>query len=199
MLFAAVLGCGSSCSEAGGPPGIATAVSASVTAVCALVSGGVQCWGDNSVGSLDNGGPRLTLVPARATGLATGVTAVAMGGPHGCAVVGGAAECWGTNSVGALGDGSMKDSPIPVPVSGLSSGVSAVWASLSYNCAIVGGGALYCWGANNYGLLGTQEPSVARPTPIAVDMFPSGVTAIATASYNACAIMNGTAFCWGGN
>ena len=198
VLFAAVLGCGSSGSEADGPPGIATAVSAGATAACAVVSGGVQCWGDNNVGNLDNSGRHLLLVPIRITGLATGVTAVAVGGPHACAVVGGAAECWGTNRNGQLGDGSTTDSPIPVPVSGLSSGVSALSASSYYTCAIVSG-ALACWGDNSGTQLGTKDPSVPHPTPIAVDMFPSGVTAITTAGDSACAVMNGAAFCWGGN
>ena len=199
VWLAAALGCGSSGGEEGGPPGIATAVSAGATGACALVSGAAQCWGDNSTGRLANGGPRMILVPVRVTGLATDVSDISMKGIlHACAVVRGAAQCWGANYQGVLGDGTMTDSPIPVPVSGLTSGVTAVSAGGYYACAI-GGGALECWGDNSAAQLGTDTPTAAKPTPIALAMFPSGVTAISTGGDHACAVMNSGAFCWGNN
>jgi alpha-tubulin suppressor-like RCC1 family protein len=193
----AVLGCGSSGVQKGGPPGIAVDVSGSGTGDCALVSGGVQCWGDCGVGPIEDGIARATLLPVRVIGAGSGVTAVSQGPAHGCAVVHGGAQCWGDNYGGALGDGSMTSSTTPVPVAGLTSGVTAVSVGGAFACAVVAG-ALACWGANHATQLGTDEPSVPSLTPIAVSKLSSGVTAVSAGNTYGCAIVNGGAYCWGG-
>ena len=63
--------------------------------------------GDNRDAAIDSSVSGMSLIPVRATGLVSGVTAVSAGGSHACAVVQGAAKCWGYNVGGALGDGSM--------------------------------------------------------------------------------------------
>jgi alpha-tubulin suppressor-like RCC1 family protein len=182
----------------GAASGIATAVSAGATEVCALVGGGVQCWGDNRDGAIDSTVSGMSEVPIRATGLASGVTAVAAGGSHGCAVVQGAAKCWGYNLEGALGDGSMTSSPSPVAVAGLGSGVTAISAGDRYSCAIVTGGGLECWGRNVAGTDGTgSSANVAILSPTPAPMLASGVTRVSAGGDHACAIMNGAAYCWG--
>jgi len=192
VWLVAVLGCGSSGVQ-GGPPGIAVDVSGSATGNCALVSGGVQCWGNAGVGPIKNGVARETLLPVRVIG--AGATAVSQGPAHGCAVVNGGGQCWGDNYEGGLGDGTMTASRTPVPVSGLSSDVTAVSAGGAFACAIVAGG-LHCWGANTGGQLGTDEPGLRSVTPIAVSKLSSGVTAVSAGDNHACAIVNGEAFCW---
>ena len=58
---------------------ITTDSSAAVTAVaaggghsCAVVNGGVQCWGYNLEGQLGNGSATQSLVPVQVTGLTSG-------------------------------------------------------------------------------------------------------------------------------
>lgn len=71
-----------------GLPGPATALAARATHTCALVDGGVWCWGSDSATS-------STTQPAPISGLGSGVTLLAVGVEHGCALVNGVLECWG--------------------------------------------------------------------------------------------------------
>ncbi|HTP27551.1 MAG TPA: hypothetical protein VMK12_18100, partial [Anaeromyxobacteraceae bacterium] len=86
---------------------------------CAIVGGGVQCWGNNGDGQLGNNSTSDSHTPVQVHGMTTGATAVAGGDSHTCAVVEGRAWCWGSNSHGELGNNSSKGSDVPVPVSGL--------------------------------------------------------------------------------
>jgi alpha-tubulin suppressor-like RCC1 family protein len=66
-------------------------------------------------------------------------------------------------------------------------------------CAITGQGALYCWGDNQYGELGTgTKVNLTRPVRTVAD-YTSGVTDVAVGYQFACAIVNGAAVCWGRN
>src|SRR5207237_288151 len=111
---------------------------------CALVSGGVQCWGASV--SSD--------VPVALPGLMAGVQAYAAGSDHVCAIrTGGAALCWGNGYRGAIGNNSTGFNWTAGPVTGLNSGVQAIAAGSESSCAAVNGGAM-CWGYNNWGQLG---------------------------------------------
>jgi alpha-tubulin suppressor-like RCC1 family protein len=74
-----------------------TAVAASGEwSACAVVSGGVQCWGDGSYGQLGNGTVTPSNVPVGVTGLSSGIADVVTGDVHGCARTSkGAVQCWG--------------------------------------------------------------------------------------------------------
>ena len=74
------------------------AISAGAGQNCALVSGGVQCWGHKNWDVPDDNSTTDTYVPVAVSGLTSGVTAVAAGS-HTCAVVNGGAQCWGSNFV----------------------------------------------------------------------------------------------------
>ena len=170
---------------------------------CALVNGGVQCWGDNSYGQLGSNAAVLNSDPATVQGLDNGVGAVTLGYYHACALVGGGVWCWGDNATGQLGDGSDAGSGVPVPVQGLGapdSGVQAVAAGGSFTCAIVGGG-VQCWGDNELGDLGNGSAGgSALPVPVVgLGGAGSGVQAIAAGRYHACALVNGGLQCWGDN
>ncbi len=168
------------------------AIAAGGVHTCALTgAGGVKCWG--------NANP----TPVDVSGLTSGVIAIAAGGGHTCALTSaGGLKCWGANDYGQLGDGTSDAGahPTPVNVSGLTSGVAAVVAGQSFTCALISGGGVKCWGANDYGELGTTANSSANPTPVDVSGLTSGVSAIAAGDLHACALTSaGGVKCWGLN
>ena len=61
---------------------VATSVSAGFGHSCAVVDGGVQCWGKNSNGELGNNSTTQSLVPVQTIPALSNVTAVAAGGNH---------------------------------------------------------------------------------------------------------------------
>jgi alpha-tubulin suppressor-like RCC1 family protein len=139
--------------------------------VCGLTAAGAAyCWGLNYYGALGNGTTANALAPVPVAGGLT-FADVSAGAMHTCAVTAaGAAYCWGYNGNGQLGNGTTSDSPLttPTPVTG---GITfaSVSAGEGFTCGIAVGGAMYCWGSNGYGQLGTGVfggPSVTAPMPV---------------------------------
>jgi alpha-tubulin suppressor-like RCC1 family protein len=93
----------------------ATAVTANNHS-CAIVSGGLQCWGYNYGGELGNNTSSHSPTPVQVLGLTSGVTAVDASGGKTCAIVNGSVYCWGNNFDGELGNGTTTSSLIPVKV-----------------------------------------------------------------------------------
>ena len=169
-----------------GPASI-SAVDIGLDHTCAIVNGGVQCWG-SGLGAITP--------PARVEGLTAGVTAIATGDSHTCALVNGGVQCWGWNADGELGDGSSTESVAPVQVQGLTAGVEAIAAGARHTCAIVSGAA-QCWGSQRQ--LGNDTTVSDSYVPVQVQGLTTGVTAIAAGAYHTCALVNGGALCWGQN
>lgn len=162
---------------------------------CALISGGVKCWGYNAYGQVGNGSDGLSSPPVSVIGLESGVSAISLGDYHSCAIVDGGAKCWGYNEeYGALGDGSLNNSATPVPVMGLESGVSALALGGFFSCAIVNA-SVKCWGYGLEGELGNGSAN-SSTTPVTVTGL-SGVDAIAAGVWHACALASGSVECWG--
>ena len=203
-LCAAVAGCGSSATSNGGGNGggntlsSVTGIAAGFESSCAVVTGGVKCWGDNTVGELGiDPATSSTSVPVQVQGLASGVQAIAGGRAHSCALVNGGVQCWGENDSGQLGiDPATPTTSVPVDVEGVTSGVTAIAAGDRHSCAVVNGG-VRCWGGNYFGQLGNSITS--SNVPVDVEGLTSGVSAIAAGNYFSCAVVNGGAKCWGAN
>ncbi len=169
----------------------------------------MKCWGRLG---LPTG---TATAPVAVSGLASGVTVVALGGGIGtlgatCAIQNGALYCWGYGSYSELGDGSREASVKTTPslVSGLTSGVTSVsiGQAAGYACAIMSG-SLYCWGEATYDRLGTKDitetcgravPSACSTTPKLVKGI-SNVTSVAAGHESTCAIAQGAVNCWGAN
>ena len=191
-------------STPGAVSGLSTGVagiSAGSSHTCALTTAGaVWCWGQNAMGQLGDGSVFTRFTPVPASGLESGVVAIAAGYAHTCALTnGGAVWCWGANWYGALGDGTTTSRSSPVAVSGLGSGVSALTAGYYHTCALSSGGGLSCWGSNFRGQLG-DGTTTDRSVPAAVSGLGSGVTAVDGGEHYTCALTAaGTVSCWGAN
>lgn len=71
----------------------------------------------------------------------------------------------------------------------------ALAAGGSHNCAIDDGGALYCWGANNYGqTVGAGTVDKRAPLRVGTD---ADWTAVAAGADHSCAVRAGLLYCWG--
>jgi alpha-tubulin suppressor-like RCC1 family protein len=137
---------------------------------CAVVNGGLKCWGDNETGQLGDNTTAIRHSPVQVAGLTSGVTAVTAGTLFTCALVNGGVQCWGRNNWGQLGDNLAEASSlVPVQVVGLTSGVTAVAAGFGDACALVNGG-VQCWGYNNDGELGDNS-TIESHVPVQVQ-FP---------------------------
>lgn len=167
---------------------------------CALVAGGVRCWGANGYGQL-GAGYVSHLVSVPVTNLPLPVTMVTAGRQHTCALTAaGAVYCWGRNHVGQLGNSSDTDSSRPVSVTGLVSGVQAIAAGEHHTCALRTDGELVCWGSNWAGQLG--NPTAPDPTfvPLPVVGLAGKVKAFGLGYDHTCAVTEaGVAQCWGYN
>lgn len=112
----------------------------------------------------------------------------------------GEVECWGLNAFGRLGDGTEvnRDSPSKVVfpdgvrITALSRGLSA------HTCGIDQDRALWCWGLNTHGQLGTFDLS---RTTVAVPVrgLDVPVSAVVTSEHATCALSSGDVWCWGDN
>ena len=170
-----------------------TAVSAGYAHTCAVVNGGLHCWGANILGVV-NGKPSEKSIAQPVQVLDSGVTAVAAGGMHTCAVVRGAALCWGADERAIGKNVTFNDTPFKLKQI-IAGGVTAIVARAQSTCAIVGG-ALQCWGDNRYGQISSAR-SEGYSGP--VELIASGVTAVAIGGNDGslCAVVAGALQCWG--
>ncbi len=172
---------------------------------CAIQTGVIKCWGDNTNYQLGYGGPYstgYTWVPRPLASPPPGTPVkITAGAETNCALMSsGAVYCWGSNDAGKLGAGSSTDASVtPLKVTGLSA-VTDVHINASHACALQGGAA-FCWGDGQAGKLGSGATSPQgndASTPQAVVGL-SGVTSIATGNNNTCATAAGKQYCWGSN
>jgi alpha-tubulin suppressor-like RCC1 family protein len=166
----------------------------------ALVSGGVDCWGTNTLGALGNGSTTLAQadVPVAVTGISDVKTVVSNEAYTYCALlIMGDVRCWGSNEYGQLGDGSaVAYSNVPVGVGGVVRAVGLVSDSTGF-CAQLKVGGVECWGSNSDGLLGDGSTVAFSNVAVSVPGM-SYVQDLFSAGGGYCAVMDGGGVkCWG--
>ncbi|MFC1466032.1 MAG: RCC1 domain-containing protein [Candidatus Brachytrichaceae bacterium NZ_4S206] len=186
--------------------GAVTSVATGWRHTCAVRGGALYCWGYNAEGQLGLGDAaqssfEMSEFEARPVTLpgSGAVTAVVAGRAHTCAIRGGALYCWGENRYGQLGldDEANQTAPKAVALPGRGT-VTAVAAGESHTCA-VRGGALYCWGEDEFGQLGSGEQ--VEGTAFRVVKLPGSgaVTSLIAGRSHTCAARGASLYCWGEN
>lgn len=106
----------------------------------------------------------------------------------------GAVYCWGDNFDGQLGAGGTTDgglpSPLPLRVIDLPESAGLIRPGASHTCALSDTGALYCWGYNETGQLGTGD-GVASSVPVAASSYEGGVLDMGTGNEFTCVLLEG--------
>ncbi len=176
-----------------------TALDAGASSSCAVVSGGVKCWGVNTYGQLGDGTTNTSIYPVSVSGLSasSGATGVAVGDMHACALVNGGVKCWGSGTAGRLGNGSTSSSSVPVDVTGMSSGITSITARSGSTCAMTSGGFIKCWGDNGEGQLGNGGGN-SQPALHTVTGLTGGVASVSAGQTFTCVVnSSGGVSCWG--
>ncbi len=93
---------------------------------------------------------------------------------------------------------AATDGPPDAPRSSPIGRATAVVAGADHTCAIVGG-AIFCWGENAMGQLGTGTEGLQASVPTQVVGIAAGATAIAAWANHTCAVVDGAMLCWGYN
>ena len=181
-----------------------TAVASGQSHSLAVTStGAVYAWGFNGRGQLGDGNTTNEDVPVQSR-MPAGVTAtaVAAGWDQSLALTStGAVYAWGYNVDGQLGIGTTKNSTVPVLVH-LPAGVkaTAIAAGQYHSLAITSTGALYAWGYNADGELGTGTTKSSN-VPVLVHL-PAGVIATADGAGDGHSLVvtsTGAIYGWGRN
>jgi alpha-tubulin suppressor-like RCC1 family protein len=124
-----------------------------------LVTGELDCWGDNSKGQLGDFTITSRDTPAP-VGSNLRFIAVAAGRMHSCAIAeDGEAYCWGSALDGRLGYGGSADHlSAPTRVRGGDLPDGAQWTAIAaggvHSCGAIADGRVYCWGGNTGGQVG---------------------------------------------
>ncbi len=162
--------------------------------VCAIDGEGMlSCWGNNGDGELGVGDrmarPEPTLVEEVA-----GWTHIEVGSAASCGIASGRLYCWGWNGDERLGFADLEGFDRPTQVT-----VDEDWLAVSlsaHGCGIRGSArTLECWGSNDRGQRGHDDPSPIGP------VAPSdGWKSVTAGSLHTCAIDDADAlWCWGDN
>lgn len=159
------------------------------------------CWGADASGQLGDA-KRInstTPIPLAVGFESTRWSRLSAGEAHTCGITfGGTAYCWGSNDLQQLGiGGGVPSADTPTLVAG---GVTftEISAGSRHTCGITTGGAVYCWGANESGQLGTGVASVVPVIAPALVAGISNALEISAGETHTCArVQGGQVSCWG--
>lgn len=170
---------------------------------CALLdNGNVKCWGANNFRQI--GTPTDTAAainqPTDVPSLNNDITQIASHADHTCAIrSNGDVRCWGANNFGQLGDGTIAPFKGAVTVDNLAGNAKEVSTGVDHSCALITNGAVRCWGANNYGQLGTGTTTNATQA-VTVAGLPRPAIALSAGGFHSCARLDDQSiYCWGRN
>jgi len=181
------------------------AIAAGCNDAMALTSGGqVLTWGQNTDGSLGNGGTTDSSVPVTpALPAGVTITAIAAGCSFDLALASnGTLWAWGQGSDGQLGNGTTppySTTPVEVAIPA-GTDVTGIAADAFDGLALTTSGSLLTWGSNANGELGNGS-TTSDSEPASVH-FPPGtvIKAIAGGGFNDLALATtGEVFGWGLN
>jgi alpha-tubulin suppressor-like RCC1 family protein len=161
--------------------------------------GTLVCWGNNQFGQLSGleGEVAGIYLPTSGGDVSTRTA-------FSCArKADGTLWCWGNNAHGQLGAGDTDAhaEAVQADPDGLGDQVHAAALGSAFGCARTNDNAIWCWGANESGQLGTGDTD-PRLTPVQVDPDGLGrdVRYVYTGAAHGCARKtDGTLWCWGGN
>ncbi|MFK8001030.1 MAG: RCC1 domain-containing protein [Polyangiales bacterium] len=167
--------------------------------VCGVTeSGEAYCWGRNSEGQIGIGSSGGAPPPEPAPVLVSSQdwTDVDLSQGHACALSGTDLYCWGRNTQGQLGLGAGAVEQVRTPTLAQEGSYQRVVVGPVNGCALDEAGALYCWGSNTAGQLGTGTGMDALvPTLVDARRFID----VDIDTFHACAITGGELYCWGRN
>jgi alpha-tubulin suppressor-like RCC1 family protein len=171
---------------------------------CGIQGGALLCWGQNYFGELGTGqeppnNPPLT-VPSP-VGTLKDWTLVVAGANHTCGLRSATnlLSCWGYNYYGQVGNGSSGANATVYQPTGVAFG--RPWLTLAAGeattCGVAMDANLFCWGSNNYGLVGNGNAGQIVVTPVQVDSSKSWA-GVGLMTNTGCALhTNGSYACWG--
>lgn len=170
--------------------------------VCTLSNDAqLYCWGENFEGELgqDDPPPFVGQLAPSEVGSNADWTAVDTGQGDTCGLRnGGTLYCWGRNTGSQLGLGNGAPIQTRTPTQVGTATYRRIQAGQDHSCAISDPGALFCWGQNQYGNLGTGDRE-AHGTPFQIGDKVDWVE-VSLDTFHTCALdKNGHLFCWGRN
>ncbi len=125
--------------------------------------------------------------------------ALGVGWNHSLAVqTDGTLRAWGANGSGQLGRGDQVDAPRAVPIEPGVSRWRAVAGGSRHACGIREDGALWCWGVNVHGQLGTGNTD-DRTRPVRVGDETDWVEVVCGGLHSCGVRAGGSLWCWGAN
>jgi alpha-tubulin suppressor-like RCC1 family protein len=160
--------------------------------------GTLYCWGRNNAGQLGTGDTTSHPTPTKID-IPISVDRLSAGGSFTCARGGDSSLwCFGANEHGQLGIGNTMQQPKPTNVEPLAGQVVRVATGAAHTCVYTADSAVWCWGDNTVGQLGTGD-TTAHPSPVKIDAA-GQVNMIFAGGSHSCAIrVDGSLWCWGDN
>lgn len=186
-----------------------TALGASYNYTCVVMDNNeVKCWGTGYLGnSAGPWAPEHTPVGVNQLDSTTCclefASEISPDGEHTCALTNGSVKCWGIDTSGQIGHNHIScggDCLQPHGPAVTSASMVTIATGFHHTCSIADDSTVWCWGANEFGQLGTGDNSL-RLAPTQIPLPAGRVPVSINAGGNTtCVILdNGSGMCWGQN
>jgi alpha-tubulin suppressor-like RCC1 family protein len=180
---------------------------------CAVVDGGVSCWGADEYGQLGRGGDASTRQPGASDpnpasvagpdgGFLDQVRGVSLGSTHACALRGDRVLCWGDDGTGQLGNKTQRRynaRPLTVRPAAPLDKVTELVCNGDSCFVTTSTGTVIAWGSNEGFQLTEVADGIDTALPIELQSL-AGARTLGMGRYHACAVTStGEVSCWGLN